>query len=112
MILSGEKTWELRSKATRHRGPLGLIRKGSCCVVGVAELVDVCGPFSEEELEATFQRHRASPDKREHKWNVAWILAKAAALANPVPYGHSSQVNWVILAPNVSAAVEAQQARG
>lgn len=36
LILDGSKTWEMRSRATRKRGRIALIRKGSGQVVGVA----------------------------------------------------------------------------
>jgi hypothetical protein len=39
LILSRKKTWELRSRDTRVRGRIALIRKGSGTVIGVAELV-------------------------------------------------------------------------
>ena len=41
-ILEGRKDWEMRSQATSVRGWIGLIRKGSGQVVGIARLVD-CG---------------------------------------------------------------------
>jgi ASCH domain len=40
LILTGRKTWELRASPTKIRGRIGLIRKGSGWIVGVADLVD------------------------------------------------------------------------
>src|SRR5438876_7688725 len=40
MIVSGQKTWEMRSRNTQVRGRIGLIRKGSKTVIGLADLVD------------------------------------------------------------------------
>ena len=40
MILAGRKTWEMRSRQTPYRGRIGLIRKGTGMVVGIAEIVD------------------------------------------------------------------------
>src|SRR5947209_18338036 len=37
-ILSGAKTWEMRTSKTSLRGRIGLIRKGSGVVVGVADI--------------------------------------------------------------------------
>ena len=45
-ILSGRKTWEMRSRNTQIRGRIGLIRKGSKMVVGVADLVDTVRDLS------------------------------------------------------------------
>ena len=45
-ILRGEKTWEVRGRATRRRGPIGLIESGSGLVVGACSLIDVEGPLT------------------------------------------------------------------
>ncbi len=37
-ILSGAKTWEMRSSKTAQRGRIALIRKGSGLVVGTVEV--------------------------------------------------------------------------
>ncbi len=57
-ILSGKKTWEMRTKNDSYRGRIGLIRKG--CpgkIIGVAEMVDSLGEFSKEELLAYQSKH-------------------------------------------------------
>ena len=58
MILSGEKTWEMRSSNTTFRGWFGLIRQGTGTVAGVAELLSVSGPLTVSELRANIDRHR------------------------------------------------------
>lgn len=45
-ILSGQKTWEMRSDHTRKRGRIGLVRKGSKAIFGIAEIVDSKGPLT------------------------------------------------------------------
>ena len=49
MILSGSKTWEMRSRNTAVRGRIALIRKGSKAVVGVADLVGIVPKMSQSD---------------------------------------------------------------
>ena len=49
-VLRGDKAWEMRSKPTRHRGPVGIIRKGSGQVVGTASLIDSLPALSRPEF--------------------------------------------------------------
>ncbi len=39
-ILAGKKTWEMRSSRINIRERIALIKAGSGCVVGVADIVD------------------------------------------------------------------------
>jgi hypothetical protein len=57
LILSRKKTRELRSRDTRVRGRIALIRKGSGTVIGVAELVGTLPKLSRQN---SFQREEAS----------------------------------------------------
>ena len=61
-ILSGQKTWEMRSTSTTKRGPIGLIAKGSGQVVGVVELVDVAGPLTRKQMLNSADKHQI-PDE-------------------------------------------------
>ncbi len=101
-ILDGTKSWEMRSSRASHRGWLGLIRKGTGAVYGVARLIEVGAPLSPAEMIATFGHHRIP----EHmirsgevaKWNTPWKLADVRRLSRPVPYRHKSgAVTWVEL---------------
>ena len=58
-ILAGEKTWEMRSRNCRIRGPIGLIKKGSGTVVGLAEITDVIDPLPASEGVAADGDHDA-----------------------------------------------------
>ena len=49
-LLDGTKTWEMRSSGAAHRGWLGLIRKGTGAIYGIARLVDVGPQLSPEEM--------------------------------------------------------------
>jgi hypothetical protein len=56
-LASGEKIWELRSSSTIIRGRVGLIEKGSGCIVAGATLVDCHGPLTAEQLDDSEHRH-------------------------------------------------------
>jgi hypothetical protein len=50
LILEGRKDWEMRTRATRPRGRIALIPKGSGAIYGLATLIEVKGPFGREQL--------------------------------------------------------------
>lgn len=109
-ILHGEKTWELRSTHCHKRGWIGLIRKGSGLVVGVARLLDSHGPLSTGELQAARARHCVPVEALAgSKYRYAWELGGARPLMWPVAYEHPlGAVKWVKLADRVSREVTAQ----
>jgi hypothetical protein len=109
-ILSGKKTWEMRSTATKQRGLVALIRKGSGVVAGVAEIMDSKGPLSKDEMLANLSKHLISKERIEsgvvEKWKHAWVMARAQPLPRAVRYTHpSGAVIWVNLDAAVVAAV-------
>ncbi|OOG60065.1 ASCH domain-containing protein [Rhodanobacter sp. C03] len=112
LILSGEKTWEMRSNRASHRGSFGLILRGSKTVIGVADLVKVHGPLTVEQLEQSFVRHRASLSVLNNAggkpWSCAWELANVRRLPRPVPYAHKSEVRWVEFSAAVVEEIQTQ----
>ncbi|MCW2275305.1 ASCH domain-containing protein [Rhodoblastus acidophilus] len=112
-ILAGKKTWEMRSRATSQRGWIGLIRKGSGQVVGLARLDD-CGPtLSRHEMLATIDKHgipeRHIADGAGAKWTTPWKFGEVKRLAPPVPYRHKlGAVTWVLLDDLVGMAINRQ----
>jgi hypothetical protein len=101
-ILAGEKIWEMRSRNCRIRGPIGLIKKGSGKVVGLAEITGVIGPLSNDEMLANQEKHRINPqrlaDPAVAKWNRAWVLSNIKALNHPVHYIHKNGAqSWIVL---------------
>ncbi|WP_395660121.1 ASCH domain-containing protein [Aestuariivirga sp.] len=106
-ILEGRKDWEMRSQSTSVRGWIGLIRKGSGQVVGLAKLVD-CGKALEQVDMIATQDHHRMPERMIRsgdvaKWVVPWKLADILALERPLPYDHKSgAVIWVTLSEDVS----------
>jgi hypothetical protein len=111
-ILNGEKDWEMRSTRTSFRGKFGLIRKGSGQVVGVAELNEVSGPYTSEQLTRHQVHHHVPPEitNQEHyKWNYAWHLEHVTALEYPVHYQHKNgAVIWVELNEDAQLSLMAQ----
>jgi hypothetical protein len=115
LIVSGKKTWEMRSRNTHVRGGIGLIRKGSKAVIGVADLVDTLPKLPILELRASFAKHRVPKDEinENFKWSTAWVLEHACSLKKPVSYCHpAGAVIWVNLNPKVAAAIKRQIAEG
>lgn len=113
LILSGGKTWEMRSTSTSHRGWFGLIRKGSGAVVGVARLDDCGAALSPIEMLATIDKHhipeRTIRDGGGAKWTTPWKLGAVKRLARPVPYRHKpGAVTWVLFDEDVSDAIAQQ----
>ena len=110
LILAGDKTWELRSRPTAVRGAIGLIRKGSGTVVGVAELATSLPSLTDA---AAFARsepfHRVPRDQQagaiERHWITPWVLKDAKPLRRPVTYVHRpGAVVWVTLDDATSKA--------
>ena len=112
-ILDGQKTWDMRSTSTSHRGWFGLIRKGSGQIFGVAKLVECGAPMSKNEMIATFDRHRI-PERlilsgTVDKWIVPWKLEEVRVFFKPIPYTHKSgAVTWVNLDQEVQASLTRQ----
>jgi hypothetical protein len=91
-ILAGRKTWEMRTQATRKRGRIALIRKGSGLVVGAATLVDSLPSRTKSQMLASLDRHRVSPASIERgevdAWVYPWVLADVVRIDPPMPYTH------------------------
>lgn len=110
LILSGQKTWEMRSRATRIRGPIALIKAGSGLVVGTAEISDCLPALNEAEMRAHQQHHRIPESEQAsamaNRWTTPWVLSKVHALKDPVPYQHpSGAVTWVELIDGIDGLV-------
>ncbi len=101
-ILAGRKTWEMRSKPTKTRGRIGLIKSGSGKIWGQANLVDCIGPLSIDERLKSQDRHLITPERlalpEVAKYDYAWVLEEVEAFAVPREYVHpSGAVIWVAL---------------
>ena len=101
-ILAGDKTWEMRSRTCNKRGSIGLVRKGSGKIVGLAKVIGVKGPLTRSDILANLDKHRGAREDLDNpalaKYNFAWILSDARPLAQPVHYDHKKGVVvWVTL---------------
>ena len=113
-ILKGEKTWEMRKRNCKLRGPIALIRKGSGQVVGTANVVNCRPPITTLSDYAAAEPYHRIPYAQQKQafatgWRTPWELANARPLQKQVPYRHrSGAVTWVKLEPDVAAKVQAQ----
>jgi len=112
-ILSGVKTWEMRTKPTLQRGHIGLIRKGTGLVVAVAELVDSLPPLDTRAFASSRERHGIPADMlleaMKAGWIYPWVLRNVRPLRTPTHAGQKpGQVIWVPLLPNVVSEIQLQ----
>lgn len=110
-ILSGEKTWELRTTQAPRRGRIGLIRKGTGMVVGVADIIDSLPKLDAVSLPATRIQHRVPPDLDatvlKAGWLHPWVLGNIRNLSRPiVAEQRPGQVIWVPLSPSVVRLID------
>jgi hypothetical protein len=114
LILRGKKTWEMRAGTWKHRGIIGLIRKKSGHVVGVAELVDNRPPLTNLRAYAEAENFHGIPPEKQAAafaggWTTPWVLKNAQPLKRPVPYTHpNGAVKSVNLSEEVAAQVQRQ----
>ena len=112
-ILNGSKTWEMRSTPTSQRGWIGLIRKGTSEVHGIARIIDCGLALTEAEMLATKDYHcipeHMISSGQVSKWVIPWKLADVFLLPKPVPYIHrSGAVIWVSFDENVQNSLTPQ----
>jgi ASCH domain len=111
-ILAGTKTWEIRSTATGHRGPIGLIESKTGHVVGTCKIVDVEGPLTLAKLQRNSKNAGFRPSELPYRKTYAWIVRNARRLRQPIPYRHrSGAVIWVRLDPGVIRRLRSARAR-
>ncbi len=98
LILSGEKTWEIRGTRTRRRGTIHLARARTNLLVGRVRIVD-CMCLSRAELALNIERHRVRETARVRYPRIfAWVLADAAWYTEPRTYTHpAGAIIWVRL---------------
>lgn len=112
-ILSGKKILEIRSKATRVRGLIALLEKGTKKILGTSKLTDCLGPLTVDEFIANAPKMNATrrelEDDREGLEEdaayglYAWVLEDTKRLAKPIRFQNpSGAVIWVRLPPRVS----------
>lgn len=97
LILSGRKTWEMRSRDTAHRGEFLLIQSGSGLIVGQANLVGT-QKLHPAQFGQTKRHHCVDDLALLNRWCYAWILEDIQKFDTPIPYTHpQGAVIWVQL---------------
>ncbi|MCK5610616.1 ASCH domain-containing protein [Candidatus Pacearchaeota archaeon] len=95
-ILSGEKTWEMRSTPIYIRGRIGLIKKGSGEIVGSAELFECGEALNEQTALLSFEYHKVADLEKIKKWKYPWKLRNIIRFKKPITYKHpQGAVIWV-----------------
>lgn len=101
MILDGVKIWEIRSKNTKKRERVGLIRAGTKTVVGIATLAEVIQLTPEiayKNYDIMGFRPLSRKEAKDLDGQYAWVLKDIIPFSKPVPYIHLwGQVTWVTL---------------
>jgi len=99
-ILSGSKTWEIRTRKTNLRERIALVRGGASEIAGYATLAD-CLQISREEMTSYTHKHCAQEDDLAAYGNpekplYAWVLENIEMLEKPIPFERKpGSVNWV-----------------
>ncbi|CAK9097637.1 MutS protein-like 4 [Durusdinium trenchii] len=101
LLLSGEKTWEIRTKNCRVRGDVAVMASGSSFVYGFVEIVD-CQKRSPAELSGGKRFHLVPDDEIEKYTNgqaaYAWVISRPRILVRPLAVRRAqSSINWVKL---------------
>ena len=98
LILSGDKTWEIRGNNTHIRGQIELIQSGSGLVVGRCEIVDSI-PLKLKDFQSNKNKHCISDvEKLPYKTTFAWAIKNVQRYKTPRPYKHpNGAIIWVNL---------------
>ena len=98
LILDNKKKWEIRGSATTIRGKILLIKSGTGCIWGEANLID-CICVTHEQLCNSFIQHRIPIEEVvniRYKKPYVWVLDNPKRFKAPVPYKHpNGAVIWV-----------------
>lgn len=98
LILSGQKTWEMRSTGTSIRGRIGLIEQGTGLIVGECSLDHVGEPIDRFNLGYGHHLHKVDDFELLEKWRFPWVLSGAVRYKTPIEYSHpKGAVIWVKL---------------
>lgn len=104
LLVDGDKTWELRTRSTKVRGPIGIAAKGTGTIIGAVTLVNAHGPFTRDEI-APYQHLHCVPASSTSTYSgpkglYAWEMTGAVRFETPVAYRHpQGAVIWVRLDP-------------
>jgi hypothetical protein len=106
LILSGIKTWEVRSTFTKKLGLVALIRSGSLTVVATANISEVIQITPALAKKNSKKMGMTIQDSLTCVGEYAWVLSDVIPLIRPVRYIHpSGAVTWVTLDETTSKKV-------
>lgn len=97
LILSGEKTLELRSTKTKIRGTIGIIKSKTGKVFGEVDIVD-CVKLNDTMFYALKENHKVLCNREDipYKNIYAWVLENPIIYKTPIEYKHKQGcVIWV-----------------
>ena len=100
LILTGRKTYEMRSTRTNVRGRVGLIEQGSGLIVGEVDIVDSLDPLLDEVgFYHHCSKHKIYSNFDSVKtWVYPWVLKNPVRYKTPRHYDHpQGAVIWVNL---------------
>jgi hypothetical protein len=98
LILSDQKTWEMRSKPTKNRGKIALIQSGSGLILGTCDLEACFFLNSVDEFEKNIEKHCVASWSNLVKYRWAWVVGNPKRFESPKPYKHPhGAVIWVNL---------------
>lgn len=96
LILSGEKSWEMRSQSTSVRGRIGLIEQGTGLIVGECWLDGVGQSVKSFNLGYGHHYHKVDNFELLQKWHIPWLLSRPKRYETPISYNHpKGAVTWV-----------------
>ena len=99
LILSKEKTWEIRDAQTKQRGKVHLALSGAGGrIVGQCHITDSVA-IDKITMRTTFSKHRIKDLARiTYRRPHAWVLSKARRYMKPFVYSHpQGAIKWVKL---------------
>lgn len=102
-IVSGVKSWELRSSNTSIRERVGIALSGTQRIIGEASLVD-CFPLTTEMINENFQHHRVESVTEIIPGSAvrAWVFRNPCQYQSAKPYQHPlGAIKWVQVGPSV-----------
>ena len=99
LILSGDKTWEIRGTNSKIRGNIGLVQCGSSMVYGEAFMVGAI-PLTKESFINNRDKHHVNISWEElieiYKTPYAWIIEDVRAYEEPKKFKNlQGSVKWV-----------------
>ena len=95
LILSGQKTMDLRSSTTHIRGDVAILHDGK--IWGYVDLYDVIGPMSQAEIMYREEEHKV-PYQSIGNYDYGWKFRNLRLLKKPRKYKHPQGAQiWVKL---------------